>query len=127
MLGKGNTVLTKELIASEHEEQVQFVQWFRRKYAPVRIFAIPNGGYRSRATAARLKAEGVSRGVPDLFIPEWSLWIEMKRTKGGKLSPDQVNWIKYLKDLGNTVHVAYGAYDAMIFVDEFADKTIDAP
>lgn len=122
MLGKGNPVLTKELIASEHEEQVQFVQWFRRKYAPIRIFAIPNGGYRSRATAARLKAEGVSRGVPDLFIPEWNLWIEMKRAKGGKLSPDQVNWIKYLKDLGNTVHVAYGAYDAMQFVDDFADK-----
>lgn len=62
------------------------------------------------------------RGIPDLFVPEWSLWIEMKRTKGGKLSPDQRDWIRYLTELGNTVHVAYGAEDAMKFVDEFADK-----
>lgn len=109
----------KEYIPSEHEEQIAFVQWFRRKFKSVRIFAIPNGGYRSRATAARLKAEGVMRGVPDLFVPEWSLWIEMKRTKGGKLSPEQRDWKKYLEQCGNTVYVSYGALDAITYVDEF--------
>lgn len=112
----------KEYLPTEHDEQVAFVQWFRRKYAPVRMFAIPNGGFRSRSTAAKLKSEGVMRGIPDLFIPEWSLWIEMKRVKGGRLSPDQVNWKHYLEEIGNTVYVAYGAEDAMKFIDEFADK-----
>lgn len=112
----------KDYLPSEHEEQVAFVQWFRRKYSPVRIFAIPNGGYRSRSTAARLKSEGVMRGVPDLFIPEWNLWIEMKRVKGGRLSPEQRDWKHYLEQCGNTVHVAFGAFDAMNYVDEFADK-----
>lgn len=121
-LHKRVSVLMKDEIPTEHEEQRVFVQWFRRRYAPVRIFAIPNGGFRSRATAGRLKAEGVMRGIPDLFVPEWNLWIEMKRVKGGRLSPDQVNWKQYLEEIGNTVFVAYGAENAMELVDDFVDK-----
>jgi len=97
---------------TEHEEQRDFVQWFRRTFPYVRIFAIPNGGARGASTAGRLKAEGVSRGVPDLFVPEWSLWIEMKREKGGKLSPDQEDWIAYLGKIGHIVIVGYGFEDA---------------
>jgi hypothetical protein len=37
--------------------------------------------------------EGVSPGVPDLFIPDWLLWVEMKREKGGRVSPEQKDWI----------------------------------
>ena len=33
------------------------------------LFAVPNGGHRHRAVAARLKDEGVKAGVPDLFLP----------------------------------------------------------
>lgn len=121
-LFKRVSVLMQDIIPTEHEEQRIFVQWFRRRYAPVRIFAIPNGGFRSRATAGRLKAEGVMRGIPDLFVPEWNLWIEMKRIKGGRLSPDQVNWKQYLEEIGNTVFVAYGAENAMELVDDFVDK-----
>lgn len=121
-LHKRVSVLMKDEIPTEHEEQRVFVQWFRRRYAPVRIFAIPNGGFRSRATAGRLKAEGVMRGIPDLFVPEWNLWIEMKRVKGGRLSPDQVNWKQYLEEIGNTVFVAYGAQNAMELVDDFVDQ-----
>ena len=51
-----------DIIPTEHEEQKNFVQWFRRKYPDVRIFAIPNGGARNPATACRLKVEGVLRG-----------------------------------------------------------------
>lgn len=106
-------------IPTEHEEQREVVRWFRQKYLTTRIFAIPNGGYRSRATAARLKAEGVARGVPDLFVPSHNLWIEMKRVKGGRLSPDQRDWIKYLEMLGNTCLVCFGADDAKAQIDAF--------
>lgn len=33
------------------------------------LHAIPNGGYRDKATAGKLKAEGVKRGVSDIFLP----------------------------------------------------------
>ena len=66
--------MTAKRIPTEHEEQRELVRWFRQGYKGVRIFAIPNGGARSIATAGRLKVEGVSPGVPDLFIPAWRLW-----------------------------------------------------
>jgi rhodanese-related sulfurtransferase len=101
-----------ERIPTEHEEQREFVRWFRQGYKGVRIFAIPNGGQRSMAAAGRLKAEGVSPGVPDLFIPEWRLWVEMKRIKGGSVSAEQKDWMAYLEVCGYTCVVAKGADQA---------------
>ena len=101
-----------DAVPSEHFEQREFVRWFRQGYKDVRIFAIPNGGARSMATAGRLKVEGVSAGVPDLFIPEWRLWVEMKRTKGGSVSAEQKDWIAYLERCGYTCVVAKGADQA---------------
>lgn len=101
-----------ESIPTEHEEQCGFVQWFRRKFPHVRIMAIPNGGWRNAATAGKLKAEGVSRGVPDLFIPEWKLWIEMKRITGGRVSPEQQGWKSYLEQCGYGVLICAGMEQA---------------
>jgi len=65
------TVSSKGTGRSEHVEQREFVSWFRKNYKWIRIIAIPNGGQRNIATAARFKAEGVMRGVPDLYVPAW--------------------------------------------------------
>jgi hypothetical protein len=97
---------------SEHDEQVGFVNWFRSKFAGVLIFAVPNGERRSISVAKRLKAEGVVRGIPDLFVPEWNLWFEMKRVKGGRLSPEQKKMIHYLESIGQKVIVGKGAKHA---------------
>ena len=99
-------------LPSEHDEQAGFVQWFRAKWPRVLIFAIPNGGKRSIVTAKRLRREGVTPGVPDLYIPAWGIWIEMKRQKGGRTSPDQDGMISYLENVGHRVIVGYGATDA---------------
>lgn len=93
-------------------EQREFVSWFRQTFRPVRIFAIPNGEARSRRVGGRLKAEGVSPGVPDLFIPAWGLWIEMKRADGGTVSAVQKDWHAYLRSIGQRVIVAKGFSDA---------------
>jgi hypothetical protein len=112
--------LPTDRLPTEHEEQREFVRWFRQSYVGVRIFAIPNGGARSRATAGRLKVEGVSPGVPDLFIPAWGLWIEMKRTKRGKHETEQKSWAAYLESVGYSVILCKGAlaaHDAVIAFD----------
>lgn len=96
-----------------------------------RLFAIPNGGQRSKITAANLKAEGVKRGVPDIMLPlpmivepcagsarigtfarYCGLFIEMKRPKGkgqvaGSTSPEQDDWIGYLRNAGYAVSVCF--------------------
>jgi len=104
-------VAIKEKIPTEHHEQALFVQWFRRTYPGVLIHSIPNGGHRSASTAIALKVEGTVKGIPDLFIPEWRLWVEMKRTKGGSLSQDQKIIIEYLKSVGYQVIVSKGFLD----------------
>ena len=123
---KGDTLIgvqkTYRIKHSEHSEQVGFVNWFRAKYPHTLIFAIPNGEKRSISVATRLKAEGVTRGIPDLYIPSCNLWVEMKRATGGRLSPDQKKVIEYLRSVGHTVIVGKGAGDASKQVLEFLEK-----
>ena len=109
-------------IPSEHIEQRNFVQWFRRTYPDVLIFATPNGGGRSMAQAVKLKLEGVVRGIPDLLVPEWRLWIEMKRIKGGVLSEDQKKIIKYLQSCNYSVLIAPGCNSAIEQVKGFINE-----
>ncbi len=110
-------------LPTEHDEQTNFVREFRLRWPDVLIFAIPNGGKRSKAAAAKLRAEGVVAGVPDLCVPAWGLWVEMKRSKGGRLSPDQAGVKRYLEtNCGGAVLVCKGAADAMRQVMEFLDQ-----
>jgi hypothetical protein len=120
-MATGGFVLT-DAIPSEHFEQRELVKWFRQTFKGVRIFAIPNGGVRSLSTAAKLKAEGVSSGVPDLCIPEWRLWIEMKRVKGGSLSAEQKDWIAYLEGVKYWCIVGKGAEDAKTKILAFKEQ-----
>lgn len=103
-------------LPSEHLEQREFVSWFRKRYAGVRIIAIPNGGIRGAAAGARLKAEGVSAGVPDLYIPAWKLWIEMKRQRDYTVSREQRDWIDYLQKIGDCAIVCRGFNEARTLV-----------
>jgi hypothetical protein len=100
------------ILNSEHLEQVRLVSWFRKTYPNTRILAIPNGGIRSASAGANLKAEGVSAGVPDLVVPAWLLWVEMKREAGGTVSPAQRDWISYLESIGHQVIIGRGFEDA---------------
>jgi hypothetical protein len=50
--------------------------------------------------------------VPDLYIPAWRTWVEMKRTKGGVLSPEQKEWHSCLESIGDFVIVGKGNEDA---------------
>lgn len=111
---------------SESDEQIGFLLWWDVKFPGVRIFHIPNGGRRSISVAKKLRAEGVKPGVPDLYCPAWRMWIEMKRSKGGRLSKDQKDWIEYLEGVGDTVIVAHGARDASAKVLEWlADRSVE--
>ena len=108
-------------MTSEHMIQAQFVSWFRRTFKGVLIFAIPNGGARSAATGAKLKVEGVVSGIPDLYVPSWKLWIEMKKP-GEKPSKNQKEIINYLEEIGDTVRVSDSLELAKKHVIDFVKK-----
>lgn len=101
--------------SSEHYHQVALVSWFRKTFPKVLIHSIPNGGFRTISNAAYLKAEGATAGMPDLFIPEWNVWVEMKKMIDGEVSNTQEKIIGYLKSrCGHTVIVGYGFEDAKL-------------
>jgi hypothetical protein len=106
-------------VPTEHEEQREFVRWFRQSFPGVRIFAIPNGGARSQREGGRFKLEGVSPGVPDLFVPAWLMWIEFKRQKGGSVSAEQKDWMGYLEGIGHRTFVARGAESGKEYILSF--------
>lgn len=69
------------------------------------LFAIPNGGARNPATAAKLKATGTKKGVSDMMLPvarhgHHGLWIELKKPKGGKESQEQKDWGQAMREQG---------------------------
>ena len=83
---------------NESEHQIAYFRWCHmmggRDQRLDVIFAVPNGGYRTKATAGRLKAEGVRSGVWDIFVPvqmgqHCGMWIEMKAGKNS-LTPGQI-------------------------------------
>ena len=104
----------------EHNIQCACVRWFNYQWPEYRglLFAVPNGGARSKATAGKLKAEGVVPGVADLILlvpdnyetlatPRSGTWyhsihalcIEMKTEKGYQ-SPEQKEWAEKVRKYG---------------------------
>lgn len=81
-------------------------------------FAIPNGGHRNKATAGKLKAEGVKAGVPDLFLPVarhgyHGLFVELK-VQGRKPFREQSDLIVRLMDQGYCCEIVWDSADEVI-------------
>lgn len=110
------------------------------------LFAIHNARDGSNAVAgAKAKAEGVKRGVPDLFLPQpmttdpetrnlfermsyHGCYIELKRPehathKNGNCSDDQLKWIRQLRRSGYYVNVAFGWHEALTQLQEYLAGT----
>ena len=107
---------------SEHAEQVAFVQ--RCKRENIFVFSIPNGvnisdNKKRYFEIEKLKSEGLTPGIPDLFIPEYKLFIEMKRRDGGVVSESQKKVHKILSRLDYKGEVCYGGLNAWITLNKY--------
>lgn len=124
----------------EHNAQSAVIKWANMAETTMPglrlIFAIPNGTFfNSRSPlaaakyAAKLKAEGVKPGVPDLCLPvargEYhGLYLEMKRpatprAKRGVLSEPQKQWLQDLEAQGYRAIVAEGSEEAIKALTEY--------
>lgn len=90
--------------------QKQCVFWFRMQYPKLAklLFAVGNGGKRSKIEAAIMKGEGVTAGVADLLLlfpnhKYYGLCIEMK-TPTGKQQESQ----KEFRELSESLGYKYG-------------------
>lgn len=114
---------------TESEEQKAFVEYLN--FVHVTSYAVPNGTFLSGSKLQRakqmnkLKAEGLSPGVPDivcLFEGGISVYIEMKRKSGGTVSKDQKQWLERLRVLGFDAYVCKGAKEAIDVVQKYLPK-----
>lgn len=109
----------------EHNLQIACIGWFRLQYPSLLIYAIPNGGQRNKIVAAKLKAEGVVPGVPDIHIPlpnrdYHGLYIELK-VKPNKPTAGQVSVMRMLEDCGYKCVVCYDVESFIQEVNNYLD------
>ena len=127
----------------EHDIQCSCIKWFRAQYPQLSklLFAVPNGGFRNKATAGKMKAEGVVAGVSDilLLVPNklfHGLCIEMKWEKteydeNGKAhvtrsyqSEEQKEWMLAVENQGYRYVVCRSLDEFVREVDHFLSTTI---
>jgi hypothetical protein len=100
----------------EHAIQVAVMDHYKLLKTPgALLFAIPNGGARSKITGKMLKDEGATAGVPDLWgraLGRPGFWLELKKKKGVK-SDAQEDMHAALEHLGERVFTAYGLDEAL--------------
>jgi len=77
-----------------------------------------NGVKLTKGQAIKAKRCGMKKGVPDLHLPVasrgfHSLYIELKKKKGGVEEPEQIARISRLNDEGNYALFCYGIAQAI--------------
>ncbi len=104
------TVPKKRNKQPEHEIQKGFFTYIRARRvlstnpAYHYCFAVPNGGRRSLRLGAYMVAEGLEKGVPDVWCP-WPSgkhrgWIcEVKHGKN-QPTPEQAQWLDRMVEVG---------------------------
>ena len=82
------------------------------------MYHIPNEGKRTVRGGARLKAEGLKSGVPDICLPvargeHHGLYIELQRRKNARVTKEQLEWIEELVAQGYVAAVCRGCDEAI--------------
>lgn len=111
----------------EEVEQITLFSWAefaKNKYPELDLmYHVPNEGKRSAAMGARLKAEGLKAGVPDVCLPTAhggyiGLYIEMK-VKPNKPTEQQKQWLRDLRGAGHFTAVCYTWEEAKDLIEEY--------
>lgn len=125
---QGKKITPEDLAGdTEHSQQAALFCWAADncgQYPPLGfMFAVPNGFYGDSGQKAKMKAEGLRTGVPDVMLPYpvyrsiylnlmyHGLFIEMK-VKKNKADVDQIKYISYLRSSNYYVAICYNWEEA---------------
>jgi hypothetical protein len=110
---KSSPVKARDLNA-EAKIQAAIVEYVRTVAPQVKIYAVPNGGLRSKREAARLKWTGVLAGVLDLILllPEARCAHWEVKTLNGRLENEQESMIDWLEANGHVWAIVQSIDDA---------------
>lgn len=107
-------------IPSEDSIQRAIFDHYRRGRKNAVLMHVPNGGLRSKATAGKLKAQGVQPGAPDLVccVDGKFYGLELK-TERGQVSKHQGELGLRLVDAGGDYKVARGLDQALHYLEQW--------
>lgn len=106
--------MSKNTTPHESWEQQSLVAELERLAPGILMEINPAAGMKlTKAMASKVRSLGYQAGTLDIFLPEHRIYIELKRQKGGSLSPEQKARIPRLEAAGYRVIVARGAVDAV--------------
>ena len=112
---------------TEDAEQSRLFDWAAHHSDPrlALLYHVPNGGFRSKATASRLQLLGVKRGFPDIALPVMAgrylgLYIEMKVGRN-KPTEEQAAWLSALSSSHHKTLVAYSWEEARDAIVDYLD------
>lgn len=88
------------------------------------LVLIPNSAPNGVRSAAYFRSEGLRPGYPDYLLDVavgqyHGLRLELKRTKGGRVAPEQSAWHERLRARGYYVLVAHGMQDALDGIKDY--------
>lgn len=106
---------------SEDAIQIRIVMWLAKNN--IQSHHSPNGGYRNKFEAMKLKRMGVSPGFPDIFCPipkgkYHGFFLELK-SKKGRLSDMQIEWLHRLRESGYYAEWATGFDEAIEIIKNY--------
>lgn len=129
----------KNMTPKESEEQKNFIEYC--KSVGIRAISTQNGMYIPKKSddgekdfnhfgyIARQKAMGLASGFPDLIILKSNasktqsvFFLELKRQEGGKLKPEQKEWIQWLDSEGYSVGIAHGCDAAIRVLNRYLES-----
>lgn len=106
--------MSKNTTPHESWEQQSLIAELERLEPGILMEINPAAGMKlDKRMAATVKMLGYQAGTLDIFLPEYRVYIELKRQKGSALSPEQKTRIPRLEAAGYRVIVAKGAVDAI--------------
>ena len=107
---------------SEEQHQIWLADWLNMR--KLLWCHPPNGGHRNKIVGAKLKAQGVKRGVPDVIIfdppPKGGhvgAAVELKAVGKGRATQDQKEWLRELGERGWATTVVHGWTEAVAWLE----------
>ena len=121
---KKSVVKRKATPESEANQQEIVIKYLRLAYPDALYCASAGGMWTSDSQRIKMARTGYVKGFPDLFIYEprgefFGLAIEMKKVKGSKIEPEQVQWQEQLRNRGYASYICKGSEDAIKVIDEY--------
>ena len=109
---------------TEYQEQCAVAKYMHTFYPGMLWFATGNGIRVGIGLAVKFKRQGCNKGAPDLIFLEpiegyHGLCIEMKREKGGSVSPEQKAWLASLNSSGYRAVICKGFEAAKSVIDDY--------